>query len=114
MTHGINLTLEDGAFGIHAEFVCQEPDGADCHCGCERPECEEGCICHANGQTPQRKDWGECLLCTWLSESGMWTEQYKGPKTEPRSGLIEIEWQPHDAYYTWRYANTTTERHRNG
>lgn len=99
--HSIRVTVEDGACHTNAQFICHEPDGADCHCGCERPECEEGCSCRVNDREPQRKDWGECLFCVWLDESGTWTEQYEGPETEVRCGPIEITWN--GDYYTWRY-----------
>lgn len=107
--HSIILELRSGD-DVRAKFACDEGDGAKCHVACERPECEEGCHCESDDREPQTKDWGECLIVTWLANDGpYWYESYDGDPTEPKSGPIEVNWSQTDETWLWSYAKEKTQ-----
>jgi hypothetical protein len=91
---------------LSAKFHCHEPLDAKCHEACERPECDEGCVCSHEDREPQIRVYDECLVCTWLTEMGTWEELYNGGPTEAHSGPIDIEWSHKDETWLWHYKET--------
>lgn len=98
--HTISLILDND--GVHAHFNCDEPPDGWCHqvCAEECPvwtqECTEN---HPRTTVPY------CNPIEFVDNTGFWYETYLGEDVSPHSGPVTFEWQGHEEWYGWRYAD---------